>query len=169
MNIFVLSECPVQSAEFHNDTHVNKMLLESCQLLCNVFYSNSSIENIPYRKSQFNHPCAVWARKSKGNFEWLLSLAIELNNQFYLRRKKIHGCAKILDWIILNKEYLLFEFEHRTEFVLGFNKEVYSDCIVDGDIIKSYQNYYRLHKQFYLKGGKRVYYEWSLVGKPYFM
>ena len=38
MNIFVLHEDPIKSAEAHYDTHVIKMILESAKILCTVHH-----------------------------------------------------------------------------------------------------------------------------------
>lgn len=38
MNIFVLDTCPVVAAQYLNDKHVVKMVLESAQILCTVHH-----------------------------------------------------------------------------------------------------------------------------------
>ena len=36
MNIFVLSECPIEAAQMQCDKHVVKMIVETAQMLCTV-------------------------------------------------------------------------------------------------------------------------------------
>ena len=37
MNIFVLNNCPIESAKIQHDKHIVKMVLESAQMLCSAF------------------------------------------------------------------------------------------------------------------------------------
>jgi hypothetical protein len=97
MNIFVLDIDPWKCARHYCKLHVNKMLLETCQLLCNAY------DNAPYRRTHYNHPCSVWARQSKANFNWLEELGNALSAEYTRRTGKIHGCDKILDWIANNE------------------------------------------------------------------
>jgi len=71
LNIFVLDLDVVKCAEFHVDSHVRKMILESVQILSNAHWS-SFLEKKP---GYLNHPCSVWARTSKQNYEWLSLLS----------------------------------------------------------------------------------------------
>ena len=67
MNIFVLDDNIEHCATYHCDKHVVKMTLETAQLLCSPFNQGDS----PYRRTHYNHPCAIWTRESAGNYEWL--------------------------------------------------------------------------------------------------
>ena len=69
MNIFCLDKDPEIAAQEHCDKHCVKMILECNQLLCTTFWMQD-IE-APYKKTHYNHPSAIWARESRGNFEWL--------------------------------------------------------------------------------------------------
>ena len=54
MNIFVLSECPIEAAQMQCDKHVVKMIVETAQMLCTVGTG-------PYKRTHASHPCTVWA------------------------------------------------------------------------------------------------------------
>ena len=69
MNIFVLSNHPTTAARMQHDKHVVKMVLESTQMLCSAFEPE---HKPPYKRAYFNHPCTIWTRTSKENYEWLL-------------------------------------------------------------------------------------------------
>ena len=71
MNIFILDEDPKKCAEYHNDKHVVKMILESAQLLCGVHHMVESGLDVPYGLSHKNHPCSIWARECIENYVWL--------------------------------------------------------------------------------------------------
>lgn len=105
MNIFITDNSPHLSAEALDDKRVNKMLLESCQMLSTAinFYGGKA----PYKSTHANHPSNIWARKTKANFNWLFSHATALSNQYLLRSTKVHACASILQEISISEQYKL--------------------------------------------------------------
>jgi len=80
MNIFALHNCPIESAKIQHDKHVVKMILESAQMLCSVF-DNEKYNDIPYKRTHYNHPCTVWTRTDLNNFYWLVNHALALCNE----------------------------------------------------------------------------------------
>lgn len=86
MNIFVLSEDPRMAAIMMCDKHINKMILESAQMLCTTI--NERGGSTPYKTTHKNHPCSVWCRASRENFNWLTQHAKELNQQYRKRYGK---------------------------------------------------------------------------------
>jgi hypothetical protein len=86
MNIFFLDEDPTLSAQYHVDKHVVKMILETAQLLCGVHHATSQItDQVPYKLSHKNHPCAIWARTSLSNYLYLCELGLELCKEYTYR------------------------------------------------------------------------------------
>lgn len=145
MNIFVLDENPIKAAQYLCDKHVCKMIVESCQLLCSVFYFNSNIKP-PYKLTHQNHPCAWWARNSRDNFVWLVNHLDELLVQYYLRYGKIHKCTEIYFWIIKHVEFLNFDFRILTPFVQCMPEKYKAQDAVD-----AYRLYYRYEKLGFAK------------------
>ena len=117
MNIFYLSECPVESAQSQCDKHVVKMILEYAQLLSTAHRmidgdewtdrtaSGSRIkrwslpddrEQTLYKATHRNHPSAVWVRESRSNYKWLLELFKELIDEYRIRYGKEHKTSKLL-------------------------------------------------------------------------
>jgi len=141
MNIFVLDQTPRGSAKHQCDKHVVKMVLETAQILCSVFYHNSTLENIPYRLTHANHPCCIWARESRGNFDWLIEHFASLLNEYTLRYKKIHKCNDIYQWIINNYTKLTFEKEEITAFA-----QAMPDKYRNTDAVEAYRDYYNGEK-----------------------
>ena len=75
MNIFYTNKNPRLSAEYLDDLRLNKMILESCQMLSTTLHC--LVENPPenlYKRTHENHPCSKWTRESKENFKWHLEL-----------------------------------------------------------------------------------------------
>ncbi len=83
MNIFFLDEELILCAQYHCDSHVIKMILESTQMLCTVL--NLSGMSTPYRPTHAKHPCVVWAGASLDNWRWLRSLVVALNKEYQYR------------------------------------------------------------------------------------
>jgi len=104
MNIFILDEHPTKAAQYMCDKHVIKMILESAQLLCSAFEPGHA----PYKRTHYNHPCAVWIRQSKANYMWLMQHVIALNDEYKYRYDKStdHKSMLAVMWCSLNMETL---------------------------------------------------------------
>ncbi len=120
MNIFVLDENPEIAAKMLCDKHIVKMLLETAQLLSNVFSIALKVPNplvsitdqnieVPYKLTHKNHPCSLWARQSKGNFFWLIKYGRELCKEYTWRYKRKHRSEEVIDWCDSNKNLLVFQ------------------------------------------------------------
>jgi hypothetical protein len=96
VNIFVLSFKPEQAARALCDKHVPKMLLETAQLLCSPFEPGTA----PYKRTHYNHPCAVWARESQQNYAWLLLYGDYLADEYTQRFGKKHKSKQVLQWCL---------------------------------------------------------------------
>jgi hypothetical protein len=101
MNIFILDNSPVTSAEMMCDKHVVKMILESAQMLCSVQTTEA-----PYRRTHFNHPCTKWVRESKSNYQWLISHSYALCKEYTNRYLKVHKTQSVIDWCDVNRPVL---------------------------------------------------------------
>jgi len=152
MNIFVLDEHPQQAAQWHCDKHVVKMILESAQLMCSVYHLND-IE-APYKLTHKNHPCAIWARESLGNFKWLLRHSKALTEEYYERYNKIHKSETVIRWCEENINKLKFPREHMTPFALAMPDEYKRATPV-----QSYREYYKEGKK-HLHSWKRNHPHW---------
>lgn len=102
MNIFVLDQEIEKCAQYHVDKHIVKMPLETAQLLCTAHHQSESqyIDEVPYRSTHKNHPCSIWARKSKGNYVWLCKLGLALCEEYTYRYGKTHKCEEVIRWCL---------------------------------------------------------------------
>jgi len=133
VNIFVLDEDPEQAARDHCDKHVVKMILESGQLLC----AAHPPENAPWKRTHYNHPCAVWARASRENYTWLARLGLELCAEYTRRYKKRHKSEDVLIWCAENIPNNLPHIPI-TPFVKAIKNPIY----VKESAVESYRAYY---------------------------
>ena len=96
MNIFVLDECPVQSAQMQCDKHIVKMPLETAQMLCSVWHRHGQGDKVPYREVHKKHPCTLWTGDSLLNYDWLWKHGMELCFEYTRRYNKIHKCQQVI-------------------------------------------------------------------------
>lgn len=114
MNIFVTDPCPIKSAAALDDKRVNKMLLESAQMLATALVQyDAPLEFMPitkagnpYKVSHLNHPCSVWVRQTKANYLWLVRHARQLSIEYTASYDKTHWVTQFLDRIEAGISYL---------------------------------------------------------------
>tara|TARA_R110000803_G_scaffold74903_5_gene139126 strand:+ start:3593 stop:4066 length:474 start_codon:yes stop_codon:yes gene_type:complete len=157
MNIFVLDEDVKLAAQYHNNKHVVKMVLETAQLLCGVHHVIENELDVPYRLSHKNHPCSIWARECIENYIWLCDFGIELAKEYTHRYDKRHKCQDIIEWCIENKPNLL-ENGDLTPFALAMPEDYKTD-----DPVESYRRYYILDKPHIADWKKRDKPEWFTI------
>lgn len=95
MNIFVLDTNPQIAASLHLDKHVVKMPLETAQMLCTI-NAEYGID-VPYKSTHKNHPCTLWAKATKANYNWLIALGMNLCYEYSYRYRKVHACQKVIE------------------------------------------------------------------------
>ena len=134
MNIFVLHENPIAAAYMQHNKHVVKMVLESTQMLCSAF---DPIHKPPYKKAYYNHPCTIWTRTSKANYNWLLIHAIALSNEYTRRYERSHKCKDVIKWCFYNINKIDFPKVGMTPFALAM-----PDKYKKSDAVESYIYYY---------------------------
>jgi hypothetical protein len=142
MNIFILDFEPKLAAKYHCDKHVPKMILETAQLLSTAHVlTKSRYSDLVYKPTHINHPCSIWVRESKDNYCWAWDLFYHLNNEFFMRRGKIHlTYTKLKDILCHTPELPL---KGLTKFAQAMPDQYKDICPV-----KAYRNYYLGAKDF---------------------
>ena len=138
MNIFYLDKIPKQCARYHNDKHVVKMVLETTQLLCGVHWFMGG--TAPYKQTHINHPCSIWARTNKENYNWLCYLGIELCFEYKRRYQKVHKCYDIIIWCFHNPPKLPNGNFFDPPMAMPNEYKIVNDTVL------SYRNYYMKEK-----------------------
>lgn len=137
MNIFVLDTNIQKCAEYHANKHVIKMILETTQLLNNALAHHDPNYTLIYLITHQNHPCSVWARTSRDNFDWLLDLGLALSWEYTYRYSKIHKCQAIIEQMRNCSSRLKIPQIGQTSFAQCMPSEYKVE-----DAIQSYRNYY---------------------------
>lgn len=96
MNIFVTSMDPDQCARDYCDSHVNKMILETTQLLCTAHHAAGCTFPGIYKPTHMNHPSAIWVRADADNYIWAYRLLRALHREYEYRKGREHGCKALL-------------------------------------------------------------------------
>lgn len=142
MNIFVLDEDPFKAAQMACDQHVLKMATETAQILNtnSLFLGGESFVRDyypygPYLKTHVNHPCTVWARETRGNFEWLVQHGYGLCLEYTRRFNKVRNVQRAIEWVWENGAAP--ESGELTPFALCMPDEFKTD-----DFVESYRRLY---------------------------
>lgn len=156
MNIFVLSLVIKHCAEYHNDIHLRKMIIEYAQLLSTAHrICNPNCPDSVYKMAHKNHPCAIWTRESSENYKWLYKLFKTLCEEFEYRFEKKHTTSKLLQ--VLEDVPENVPVGPRTPFALAM-PTAYKYDKEDKNVgaVLSYRKYYIEDKQFFMRNGKKV-------------
>ena len=167
MNIFVLDKDPIVSAQMMCDKHIPKMIVEAAQMLSTAHrmldgytekrpsksgkrtinfwvHPNSNLDGVLYNAVHHYHPCTVWTMATKANYEWHYSHFLELCSEFEYRFGKPHlTYQKLRD--VLRTPPINIPNGGLTEFPQAM--KAYPQCMVEGDPVQAYRNYYH-YKHF---------------------
>jgi len=95
MNIFVSDQCPTISAQNLPNILVNKMIIESAQLLSTAHHSVDGIQ-VGYKPTHSGHPSSKWCRSTSSNYQWLYTHFKALCSEYTFRTGKIHKTSELL-------------------------------------------------------------------------
>lgn len=156
MNIFVLDRNPRQAARDHCDKHVNKMILESAQMLCSALNFISQDQITPYKTTHLKHPCTQWVLTSRSNAAWLLDLAGELNIEW--RKRNGHPATRQhKSWEVMYSIQHLVSLLPHTNGVTPFAQAMPDEYKNPNDPIAAYRAYYHT----------KTFAEWQKTPVPY--
>ena len=133
VNIFFLSEDPVESANMQCDQHVVKMPLESAQMLCSAYSKTQA----PYRRTHYNHPSNIWIRESNQNYQWLIMHGLALCEEYHHRFGKTHASEEVILWCWGHSYLLSFQ-----KTSLSPLPKVMPDLFKVESAIESYRKFY---------------------------
>lgn len=155
MNIFVLDENPTLCAQAHCDKHVVKMILETTQILCTNLHELGMGDHAPYRATHKNHPCTVWARQSRDNWQWTWQLGVELYAEYKYRfYNRTHKSGEVL-LALPTPTAMAYQCPDMT-----LRPQAMPDQYKQADAVLAYRDYYRHEKSDMLTYTKRAAPEW---------
>lgn len=153
MNIFILSDDPIQSAKMQCDKHIVKMILESAQMLSTAHQILDNAGDPYYKMAYINHPCTKWTRKTSGNYMWHYTHWLALCKEYTYRYGKVHLSQKKLQYA-LAKMPKNIRHAGRTKFACCMPNEYKV-----GDVVTNYRLFYA-NKPFKLQWTNRQQPDW---------
>jgi hypothetical protein len=184
LNLFVLSECPVEAAQLQCNIHINKMTVESAQMLSTAhrmldghpekrpsksgkrlsthyIHPDSELDNTLYKAVHYHHPCTVWTMQTSSNYEWHYQHFVALATEFTYRYEKQHRSFLALK-DILKKPPKNIPIGQQTEWPLAMGSN--PECMFKGDAVRSYQAFYQTKQErFKMVWSKRPTPDWFKV------
>lgn len=163
MNIFALDTDVITCARYHLDKHVVKMILEYSQLLSTahrILDGQQSVtlsktgrrsttwrledhrESLLYKATHGNHPSAIWARQSSGNYKSLSDLLVALCHEYTFRYGRTHKCESSGVVEALKKQPLKIIHGDPTPLLLAMPDEYK----ISSDPVECYRQYIRVGK-----------------------
>ncbi len=101
MNIFYLSQDPVDAARQQCDKHVVKMILETAQLLSTAHRELDGDDWADgvglYKRTHKNHPSAIWVRASHYHYQWTFYHFRALCEEYTRRYGKVHATERLMN------------------------------------------------------------------------
>lgn len=166
MNIFILDKDPKKAATMVCDKHVNKMIIESAQMMSTVhrmldgtpvkrpsksgktiqtYYTfGDERDELYYLAVHKFHGCTTWTAKSKANYEWHYDHFVGLSEEFSYRYKKPHSTYLKLGEMLSTPPKNIPDigltpfYQAMTHYPMCFNE----------DAVQAYRNYYHAAKHF---------------------
>ena len=135
MNIFVTSMDPMAAASHLDDLRLNKMILESTQVMAMAMDMCGADPTIlpktkagttykvngPHRR----HPVTIWTANNSFNYNWHLKYLMALHGEYHYRHNKTHGCYDCMATMqVFQPRDLNIYLGNRTQF---FNCSAYKD------------------------------------------
>lgn len=149
MNLFFLHLSPILAAQDQCDKHVVKMILETAQLLStcvSIIKVDIDVTDKIYKPTHVNHPCTIWVRTSSKNFEWAITHALALCEEYTRRYKKTHKSKAII--LFIQELYITNQ--------LKFDSEAFTDppkCMPDQYRIS--ESVVECYREFYIRDKSR--------------
>ena len=179
MNIFVLHESSLTSANHMCDKHIVKMPVETAQMLSTIHRVLDGEEYVDYSKTgrrikrwthwldgdmpdrkflyhatMVNHPCTIWARETLGNYMWLVYHGKQLCREYTRRYGRRHASESIIEFCHESwPENIDQDTYHK---VTPFAQAMPDEYKVEGDAVSAYRNYYIGEKSRFARWKKGV-------------
>jgi hypothetical protein len=112
------------------------MVLETAQMLaaaCNIqsYKVPGPRFDLPYKLTHHHHPCAVWARKNRANYSWLIEHGLYLNEEVIARYGEDHESVYLVEMAARHRD----KFPDNSELVFDFNSSGFDT----GDVFHDYK------------------------------
>jgi hypothetical protein len=167
MNIFILSESPIEAAQLQCNAHSVKMVLESAQMLSTAhrmldgyternlsksgkrmvdhwIHPDPQMDKVLYKAVHFNHPCTVWSMKTDSNYKWHYEHFVALCDEYTYRYGKVHLAETKLKEVLAQLPRNIPKGPLTPQpLAMGSNPE----CMNPNDVVGSYRAFYQTKQE----------------------
>jgi hypothetical protein len=126
MNLFLPSKSITVSVQSLDDKRVNKMILETAQLLSTAIRLLDPETTLPiYKITHKNHPVSIWVRSTVDNYIYAVNYFKVICEEYTYRTGKVHKSSTLypyfIEFMASNESFLtlgkgLTQFANCTEF-----------------------------------------------------
>lgn len=102
MNIFVVSRDWDTCARALDDKRLNKMILETAQILCTVINLEEGAKVTPYSNTHEHNELTKWAAREIYHQRWLWQLGMAYGREITHRFGRKHSCQLVLEGLTFN-------------------------------------------------------------------
>jgi hypothetical protein len=108
VNIFVTSPDPRTCALALDDLRLNKMIVESCQILCTVLHLSGRGSPELYKPAYIRHPVVLWTARDARHYAWLVHhLEALFEERAFRFGSSEHRSLRLLPSLTLHVENLM--------------------------------------------------------------
>jgi hypothetical protein len=111
-----------------------------------------------YKACHINHPSARWVRESAANYNWLYEMWVALCHEYTYRCGRKHLSQVKLEYLLLIPPLAINSEKRFTQPTPAMAQ--YPHCIVEGDSLTSYRQFYWEDKYAFAKWTNRPKPEW---------
>jgi len=97
MNLFVTSLSPKQAVKSLDTKRLNKMILETAQMMSTALRCYHCSDSQLYKKTHENHPVSIWVRETKANYMWTLTYLVSAIEEYFNRRGVVHKSHQLVN------------------------------------------------------------------------
>jgi hypothetical protein len=91
MSIFMLDKDPKLNVQMMGDKSLSQTMITAAVSLSTALRSLGSIEDCLTKSLAPTSPFNQWIAASRGNFDWVLQVAMEAGEEYMYRVEKVHG------------------------------------------------------------------------------
>jgi hypothetical protein len=108
VNVFVTSPDPRACALALDDLRLNKMIVETCQILCTVLHLSGRGSPELYKPAYIRHPVVLWTARDARHYAWLVHhLEALFDERAFRFGSSEHRSLRLLPFLTIHVENLM--------------------------------------------------------------
>lgn len=159
MNIFYLDNDPAIAAQYHHNVHVNKMILETAQMISTawrVLDGDDAADKLNmYKLAHVNHPSTIWVRSGIHQYLWAVDLFTNLSTEFFYRGGKSHKTVDRITKALYDEANMSLRVPNNIDSSKPFTQPpLCMDSVfkISDDAVAAYRHYYDKDKRYDSRG-----------------